>query len=296
MNKINNKKFIIFFIFLSFISLSIIYIVILTPIYNYKSDRIYNLREVPEKYRVSLLEHFINNRYIENSILILGDSQANGYNQPTEKIYSTLISEKLGKRVINTAIIDGSITDNIYVLNYMIKKNMKFDTIIYNINPAHPKNINHQRLDLKNNIDYRIGILQKSNIFREFSTKFNPKESYIGFSKFPPVPDFFDMPLKSFEIYIDNVEKLILLAKSISKNVIIYETPHASKEGERLNVNIKDKNMLSDRAKYICSKHNIVFLKPKIEEDTFFNDIMHFNEKGHIKMGEILYDTIKNNK
>jgi hypothetical protein len=87
MYKINSKKFILFFIFFSFLSLSNIYISILEPIYTYTEDRIYNLREIPEKYRVSLLEHFIDERYVKDSILIIGDSQPNGNGHITKKYF-----------------------------------------------------------------------------------------------------------------------------------------------------------------------------------------------------------------
>jgi hypothetical protein len=178
----------------------------------------------------------------------------------------------------------------------MTLKNMKFDTVIFNVNHSHPKTPTHHRLDLKTNTDYKVGILQNSNTFKEFPDKFNPKTSITGFFQYKGLPRYFDMPLKNFKIYMDRVEKLILLAKLISKNVIIYETPHASKEVKRLNLNIKDMNMLSDKTKEICSKQDVIFLKPKITDNKYFNDIVHFSKKGHIQMAEILYETIENNK
>ncbi len=42
----------------------------------------------------------------------------------------------------------------------------------------------------------------------------------------------------------------------------------------------------------ICNKNNVTFLKPAIAEKKYFKDIVHFNNKGHIKMSEILYEII----
>ncbi len=56
----------------------------------YNENRIYSIRKVPDDYRISLVEKFIDDNYKNNSIRILGDSQPNGYMFPEKFIFSNL--------------------------------------------------------------------------------------------------------------------------------------------------------------------------------------------------------------
>ncbi|WP_145312361.1 SGNH/GDSL hydrolase family protein [Gimesia fumaroli] len=293
----NNKKYTLCFVFLSSVSLSLIYMTVLRPIYEYNLDRIYDLRQVPIEYRVSLQEDFIDRTYENNAVLLLGDSQPYGYRHVPKRIFSRLLSQKLGKKVFNLAFADKSITDNINTLNYIVSKKMRFDSVIFNVNQAHPKSPTSQRLDLINETDYKLGIVQNRKAFEIFIEYFNPKADYTrGFFQQEISPDYYNMPLKNFSIYLGKVEQLISLAKLASNNVIIYETPYAEEDVKRLQLDMSDMEMFTNDIKRICSKHRVVFLKPNISKIEYFDDLVHFSKKGHVKMAQILYETIQNNQ
>ena len=292
---IKDKNYSKGFILISLLILFSIYMSILRPINDYNSSRIYDLKAIPEIYRVSLLKKFLDKQYVKNSILILGDSQPNGYMYPTKDIFSSILSKQLNKKVINAAFPDESITDNLYALEYLKSKNMHFETIIFNINHSHPQKDNHHHLDLNESIDYKIGILEISNTFKYFPNKFNPKTNPgDAFYQYPKLENYFNMPNKPFNLYLLRVKKLITLAKSISQRVIIYETAHCLEDVRRLKLNEVAEKKLGDKVANICQENNVTFLRTNITEKKYFKDIVHFNTKGHIKMAEILYNEIKN--
>ena len=296
MFKIRAKYYVGGLVSISLAILLYVYLTIYISIDNYNSNRIYNLRAVPGIYRVSLLEKFLDKQYVKNSILILGDSQPNGHMYPTKDIFSTLLSKKLDQPVINAAFQDESITDNLHTVGYAKTRDMQFNTIIFNINPAHANISGHHRLDLNNSVDYKIGILKYSKNFKEFSNKFNPKKDPGDvFWQYPSLDNYFYSDLSEFSlnIYLERVKKLIHISKTISKNVIIYETPHYHKDVKRLKVNELNFKKVNDNIKRICQENNVTFLKPDIKEKKYFKDVIHFNSKGHIEMSEILYNLIK---
>jgi len=281
------------FILVTILILLYIYIAILKPIEDYNSSRIYNLSKVPEIYRVSLMNRFLDKQYEKNSVLILGDSQPNGFRYPDKDIFSTLLAKKLQKRVINASFRDARVVDSIYVLNYLKSKNMPLDTIIYNVNPAHAKAPTQHRLDVNNSVDYRVGILKNSNIFQDFPNHFNPTITPNNdFYNYPSLPDFFIMPAEALALYLQELKKLITLAKSISKQVIIYATPHYEEDFKRLGLNGEKVKKLEAIVKTICKENNVTYLKPKLNQREYFKDIVHFNDKGHIEMTKILYRVI----
>ena len=291
---IKSKNYVKGFILISLLILFSIYLSILNPIEDYDSDRIYNLAHVHEIYRVSLVKKFLDKQYVKNSILILGDSQPNGFLYPTKDVFSTHLSKKLNKKVINLAFLDASIKDNLYILEYLKEKNMQFGTIIFNINPAHPKTPEHFKLDLEHSVDYKVGILKHSNIFKNFSNQFNPittpKDS---FHKTPHLINYFNMPDDTLKIYLSRIKKLIMHAKLISEQVIIYSSPHCLEECKRLKLDIVAQKKLEDNILNICKENNVTFLKPDITDKKYFIDVVHFNTKGHVQMADILYQMIK---
>lgn len=293
MFNINGKNYAKSFILIIIIILISIYVSILKPIYNYDSSRIYNLTKVNDVYRVSLMNEFLDKQYVANSILVLGDSQANGFRYPTEDIFSTILSKKLNKKVINAAFRDARILDSIYVLEYLKSKNREFETIIFNINPAHPKEPDHYRLELKDWIDYKIGIFKNSNIFEDFPNNFNPEtRPNFTFYEYPGLPNFFDMPKESLSLYLSHLEKLIILAKSISKKVIIYASPHYVGDFKRLHLDHVNIDQLEIKVQNMCKDNHVIFLKPDMTQKKYFDDIVHFNLHGHLKMAEILHSVI----
>jgi len=240
------------------------------------------------------MNKFLDKQYAENSILILGDSQPNGFKYPDKDIFSTLLSKKLNKKIINAAFRDARVLDSLYILNYLKSQNMHLDTIVYNVNPSHAKAPKQYRLDLNNSIDYRVGIFKNSNIFQDFPNHFNPiKTPNNSFYNYPSLPNFFDMPKKEEKLYLEELKKLITLAKSVSKHVIVYATSHYVEDFKRLGLNSSTLDKLEDKVLTICKENNVTFLKPAITEKKYFKDIVHFNNKGHKKMAEILYKVIE---
>jgi len=295
MFNIKGKNYLKGFVLISLSILLYMYVSILQPIYSYDSSRIYDITLVNDKYGVSLINKFLDKQYAKSSILVLGDSQPNGFRYPTKYIFSTVLSKKLDKKVINAAFGNARVLDHIYVLEYLKNKNREFETIIFNVNPAHLTEMNRRRFELNNAVDYKIGILKNNNAFKEFSNNFNPAtKPDIAFYAYDSLPNFFDMPDESLDLYLLQLEEMIILAKSISKHVIIYAAPHCSEEIQRLNLDRVNINKLESKVLNICNENNVTFLKPEITEKKYFNDIVHFNSKGHIQMADILYRMIKN--
>jgi hypothetical protein len=291
---IKNKYYSISFIVISFFILVSLYPPIFKQIDDYNSSRIYNLTKVPNIYRVSLIHKFIDKQYVKNSILVLGDSQPNGFRYPEKDIFSTILAKKLNKKVINAAFRDARISDSLYILEYLKNKNFKFETIIFNVNPAHPKEAIRCQLDVNKSIDYKLGIVNDSKYFRDFTNNFNPTIApKTSFYEYPIFQNFFDMPNKSLDQYLLRLKKLINLAKSISDQVIIYATPHCSDDFKRLKLNSFTIDKLEKKVLNICKENNVTFLKPPIKEKSYFSDIVHFNAKGHRKMAEIIYNVIQ---
>lgn len=294
MFNIKDKNYSKSFVLIALLILVSMYISILKPIEDYNSSRIYNLTKVPKTYRVSLMNKFLDKQYVKNSILILGDSQPNGFKYPDKDIFSTLLSKKLNNKVINAAFSDARVLDSLYILNYLKSKNMLLDTIVYNVNPAHVKEPASQRLDPNNSIDYKIGILKNSNIFQDFPNHFNPTVTPDNtFYNSSLLPGFFYMPEEALKLYLIELKKLITLARSVSKQVIIYTTSHCVKDFKRLGLNSSMIDKLEDKVLTICKESNVTFLKPAITEKKYFKDIVHFNNKGHIKMSDIFYKVIE---
>ncbi len=296
MSYLKNKRYVIQFISLSLLFLSLIWLLIYLPIHNYNSNRIYDLRAVPQRYRASLLEEFLVKQYTPNSILLIGDSQANGYRYPTDMVFSTLLAKKLHKKVINAAFRGERIQDNIYTLTLAKKHHMHFDTIIYNADPSHPREPSLHYINWKDNLNYKIGILKASNIFAQFSLKFNPTTApNDDIHRYKNLDHYLDMNQTALNRYLKDLKKLISLSKSISKNVIIYYTPHCPSEVKRLKLNTKAATMFRNSVEKICKENNVTFLNPQIVEEKYYKDIVHLNSKGHIKMANILYNTIQKN-
>jgi len=289
-----NKNYIKGFLYISLFILVYIYLSILKPIYYYDSSRIYELTKVQPIYRVSLMNAFLDKQYEKDSILILGDSQPHGFRYPTKDVFPTLLSKKLGKKVINAAFHDARILDSIYVLEYLKSKNRKFDTIVFNINHAHIKQPNLHKLEMEHPVHYTIGILKNSKNFEYFTHHFNPsrRPNFI-FHKYTNIPNFFVMPDKDLALYLSQFQKLIMLAKSISTQVIIYATAHCTEDLKRLKLNSPTIGQLDNKIQNICRESNVTFLKPDIVKKEYFNDLVHFNSKGHRKMAEILYKIVK---
>lgn len=292
--KFNKKFFVYSNIIVSILVVLIISSIIFFKIQNYNDNRIYNLRKVDKTYRVSLLESYIDRVYKNNSILILGDSQPNGHRFPKDKIFSTLLEKKLNKNIINMAFQDSRILDNLYVLEYCKRKNYKFETIIFDVNQAHIKQSDFQRLDVNNILDYRFGLMKDMKSFIRIAFFPNPISISSEQISFQKEPDYFKMNSVTINSYLEKLEKMINISKDIGSDLHIYITPHPINAVIKNNEKDVD-NLRKFRLEMLsfCKKHDIKCFEPNITKDKYFIDIVHFNSKGHQKMADILYEKLK---
>ena len=258
-------------------------------IVGYDSNRIYNIRKVSKEYRVELVKDYIDRVYKKNSILFIGDSQPNGANFPTNKIFTTLLQKKLNKNVLNFAFQDARILDNLYILNYLKSNSMFFDKIIFNISPAEVKDSYFMRLEVKNNKNYKLAIFKDIKSFLKFGLMPNPISSPKESIHLIKYNNYFDMNTTSIKLYSNKLLQLIELSKKISNEIIIYITPHSKNA-----VIYNNKNDLLTLKKFsndmitICENENIKCIQPDITDDKYYIDIVHFNSLGHIKMSNLL--------
>ena len=103
MFKLNTKTYPWFLLVGTFFVLVLLAFYTFSLINKYDSHRIPNLRKVPTEYRASLVDNYLGRVYENDSILVLGDSQANGAQYPTEDIYSTLLQNSLDTQIFNLA-------------------------------------------------------------------------------------------------------------------------------------------------------------------------------------------------
>lgn len=291
MNK--HKKLSILYIIVPIVLLFYV-IFILEKLNSYNESRIYSIRKVPDEYRISLVERFIDKNYKNNSILVLGDSQPNGHRFPEKFIFSKLLENKLNKNILNLAFQDSRILDNTIILEYLIENNLKFDSIIFNVNQSHIKVNNFSHLKKEKDSYYILGILKESKAFRDFVENPNPIILPSDKLKLTKYNNYFRMSEQQLIDYINKLEVFITLAKKISDNVIIYITPHsinAVKYNNEKDIEILNK-FSHDIIKF-CENKGVKCIDIDITEDDYYIDIVHFNSKGHEKMSEILYNSLK---
>ncbi|RAZ45698.1 hypothetical protein [Campylobacter hyointestinalis] len=267
-----------------------IYIFVFCKLNLYNENRIYSIRKVPIEYRISLLKNFIDKKYQKNSILLLGDSQPNGYMYPEDLIFSKLLEKKLNKNILNLAFQDSRIIDNTIILQYLLEKGMKFNSIIFNVNQSHIKDSGFSHLMNDNNQDYVYGILKSTKAFVNFVENPNPiMRPFEDLQLRKYGNNYFEINSKLMEEYILKLKVFINIAKSLTDNLIIYVTPHALNAVEYNNKNdIEILNKFKIDFLIFCKNQNIKCINIDISEDIFFIDIVHFNSKGHKKMSQIL--------
>ncbi|MEH6456378.1 MAG: hypothetical protein V7749_08650 [Cocleimonas sp.] len=242
------------------------------------------------------MKSYIKKNYVAGSILVLGDSQPNGHGHPDDYIFPSILAKKLDADVLNVAFQDKSISDNLLTLKFLVSEGMRFEFLIFNVNPSHPKAINHHWLSSEGSVDYRFGIFNKSNVFKEFSDKFNPTVRRIDFFYRHKKSNsgYYLMTDERLHLYERNVQELISLGKKISNNIIIYETPYEKVEALRLKIKLDDLPKFSKSIKTLCLNEGVYFMKPDISGVENYNDVVHFSEVGHVRMAGVLYDFILN--
>lgn len=294
MFKLKRKTFVITVVFAVIIGLLFMSLMLIGKISSYDENRIYNLRKVDKTYRVKLLEAYIDRVYKKNSILILGDSQPNGHNFPNEYIFSTLLEKKLQQNIINMAFQDSRILDNLYILDYCKNKNYKFEKVIFNINQSHIKQSSFQHLDVLNKMDYKLKIFKDLKSFFKIAFVPNPVSLPSENLKLTKYENYFDMNNTSINLYLNKVEKLINESKKVTNELIIYLTPHSTNAIQFNDENDLEKiNQFNKLVYNKCEKKLITCFEPKIFDDKYYIDIVHFNSLGHQKMSEELFELLK---
>lgn len=254
-------------------------------IINYESNRMYNPRKVSKEYRVELIKDYIDRVYKKNSILFIGDSQPNGHLFPTNKIFTTLLQNKINKNVLNFSFQDAQILDNIYILTYLKDNNMTFNKIIFNVNQSHIKASDFTRLEVEKKKDYKLAILKDLKSFMKFALEPNPKLAPKETITLGKHDNYFDMNTTNIKAYSNKLLQLIDLSKQVSDDTIIYITPHS--KNAIINNNIDDIVNLENFSKTIfniCNNKNIKCFQPNIIDDKYYIDIVHFNSLGHKEM------------
>lgn len=294
MCNIKPKRYIRYVLVSVFLIIALLISFVVISINNYDSNRIYNLRKVPKEYRISLMNKYFENIYKENSILLLGDSQANGHLFPTKYIYSSLLQERANINVLNFAFQDARIKDNIYVLKLSRDNNAKFRTVIFNANQAHVKENDFTQLDFNSSKEYEYGIFKELKSFMDFAINPNVKSKPKENLKLHKYDNYFDMENKKLNEYIEKLKELIYLAKKVSDKVVIYITPHSTsavvfdnKENDRKLA------LFANSIKKTCSGLNVLCLEPDLKDDKYFFDIVHLNTNGHEKMYSELIPHLK---
>lgn len=294
---INAKNYLIFLIIIIATIFILIICYIVTKIEGFDESRIFNIRTVPKEYRVSLLNEYIDKKYIKDEMLFLGDSQPNGYLYPEKDIFPTILSKKLNKNSLNLAYTDSRILDNIYILKYMKSKSMQLDTIIYNVNMAHFRinNYKEQKLDTSNpKKNYKFWLFLNLKSFLNLAYTPTYKDRPIFNKSEMVVPnDYLDMTTTTIDYYKNNLADLIKLSKSISKRTIIYITPYSNERLKKYSSHsIEGINNLSIEINKVCKENNIQCLEPNVSKDLYFFDIVHLNLEGHQKMADEFYQFI----
>jgi hypothetical protein len=255
----------------------------------YDSNRIPNLRKVPAKYRASLVDNYLGRVYENDSILVLGDSQANGALYPTEYIYSTLLQNSLETHIFNLAFQDSRILDNIYILKHALEKEMKFKAVIFSVNHAHVKESDFQRIELKNRKDHLAGLYRDLKSFVLLAFTPNPKIRPSEKLSLYLYPNYFDLNAVNVQLYTGKLNLFLDVAKRLTEKIIVFPTPHSQEA-----VVYSDKSDIEKLSKFnsilkgICLVKNVSYFEPNIFESKYFIDIVHFNTEGHKEMARLL--------
>ncbi|MSN96597.1 SGNH/GDSL hydrolase family protein [Campylobacter sp. FMV-PI01] len=288
-------------LFFSFIIIFISsFLFIYFKIKTYDENRVYDVRKIDKSYRLSLINNYIDKKYQKNSILILGDSQTNGDSFTYQSTFAGLLSKKLNKNVIILAFKGARVLDNYQIVKYLIKQKYKFDAIIFDVNQGHTGEVNLKRLDANNSKDYTFEILFNQKSFLNFIFNPNPKKD----SKKLPLNLYkphhmgsASHKVENEKIYFQNLLALTNEIKQITKNIVFYTTPRPWNNFKFNSQNDKDiiKNF-NQSIKNFCKIQNITYLEPKLYENIFYIDIVHFNKKGHKEMANLLEKTLKDMK
>ena len=260
----------------------------------YDSDRIYSLRRVGRPYRATLLENYLRNNYEEGAILVLGDSQPHGQQVPTPYIFSTRLQVKLNRKVINAAFKDSRIPDNLYTLQYCKEQGFKFDAVIYNVNQTHIRDSDFTRIDPRNRSSLVKGIVSDFKAFYGLAFNSDPSDMPKDGLRSTRYDGYFSgINEETTAAYFEKLGQLIGLAKSVSRKVVVYITPHPdSLLKMHYESDLPALERLSDGLHQLCADQNVDCLDPDIRVDRFFLDVVHLSVDGHEAFADILHQQI----
>lgn len=293
--KISNKKYTIYTL-ISVVTLALaLFLFLIYKLQTYDGNRVSNVRAVPKEYRASLIDLFINKKLSleeSNGILILGDSQPNGHAHPTKYTFAYILEKKIKKPVINIAFQDARILDNIYALKYIKSKNIKFDKVVFNANASHVKEASFQRLETSRSREsYLQGFFKEPKAFLKLALNPNPIKKPPEKLILKKYVNYFKIDETSLFVYNNHLDELISIAKEVSGNVVIYITPHSLNAVKYNDArDLESLEIFAEEIEKNCLKNKVFCLQPKLIEDKYYFDIVHFNKFGHIKFAEVLND------
>jgi len=280
---------------IKFISMLIISVVlILTFLYFSKiimfsyADRIPNIRKINKEYRLNLIQEYINFKFkkgVEYDIII-GDSQFYGFKQYEEDTFAYLLKKELTEyHIINLSIVDATEKDIIQILNILKEKDIKIKHIIYNFNLSHfstivqedklPKNKSNiltNLYTLKLQEDYWISYFKQKKFHKKNSQKYDSRK----YNK-----DRYNIIDKNNI----NLNQLLSIMKSISKDVLVVFSPHSIDSLKESNYHIDDFIKNIERYKSIVRTKDCFLLDLTLAfEKKDFLDILHLSVDGHKKI------------
>jgi len=284
MNKIN-KRF-LQLVFLGFvIFLALVWVGIYILISSYQSHRVFDVIIAPKEHRHSLTSAYVKSNFQENSILVLGDSQANGFQLSTASVFTTHLQRHTNSKIINLAFKGGQVEDAILMADFMKNNNFTFKTIFFNATPSHVINSRYKILD--GNIDFRLGILRHPLNFIKLATYLNPTSDKIHF-KDPLLRDISWVPSRqNKENYFKQLNLLASKMKRIADKVVIYSSPLDQKSLKIL----KREDDFYDFKKAVkesCETYQILCVEIPIYKRVYFIDRIHLSSHGHIELANIL--------
>jgi hypothetical protein len=174
-------------------------------------SRVFNVRLVPEGYRAPLMNAFISKSSIAQSerlIVVLGDSQSWGFRLREERVYTTLLKERLPDyRVVNLSIVDGRVNDQMMILDMLEANGIRPQLIITSANIATVKTPDFGRLEPSSR-PYWSYFLSPLNVYR------------LGQLARPNDPEPVDFAYKRFQVpdrFRDTAEGLSDLSRRVSQ-------------------------------------------------------------------------------
>lgn len=282
------------------------------------SHRMMEIRAFPEDLRCGIVRYWIKKNVPANgAVLVVGDSQSFGFNAQSSKIFSFLLAEydRFSVRIVkNMSIIDGHFDDTRNELNIIHSNNIRFKSVIINVDPAHfkreyivPRHLQsyqYGELSLRDvffNKDLLasmktlaiMNVITNSDVQAPWLLKDQDAEQSSPEIMNGPLPDDYISDQNNIK-YEDDFISVLQSAKTVSDKIVVYMSPmQLYKKLPNAQKKIRTRYMeLCER----FSRANVgtVCLDPsdKFEQKDFV-DIVHLSSTGHSKMADLLLPIIE---